>query len=189
MNLQQITESFLANDNIAFRYIYTNCSQYCIESLQKYRNCTPEEAQDYFIDAVLIFKEKVENGKVTYLSSLQTFLYKICENNYLARLKANKSKNKKLSDLEFYYYSSDHVADEDTDFMELLSNAAKAAWESLGEKCKDIISYFYIDKLRMEQIARLMGFSSANVAKTTKSRCYKQLVSKAKEVVSESGNG
>ena len=94
-----------------------------------------------------------------------------------------------MSDLEFYYYSSDHLADEDTDFAEVLSNAAKAAWESLGEKCKDIISYFYIDKLRMEQNAELMGFSSANVAKTTKSRCYKQLVSKAKDAVSASGKG
>lgn len=186
MNLQQITQSFLANDNSAFHYIYTQYGPYCIESLQKYRNCTREEAQDYFIDAVLIFKEKVESGKVKYLTSLKTFLYKICENNYLARLKADKSKNKKLTDLEFYYYSSDYMEEEDAEFTELLSKAAKVAWQSLGEKCKDIISYFYIDKLKMDQIAGLMGFSSANVAKTTKSRCYKQLVSKAKEIVSSS---
>lgn len=182
MNLQQITKSFRLGDNVAFRYIYTEHGDYCVESLEKYRNCDHEEAQDLFIDAVMIFKDKVESGKVTNLSSLRTFLYKICENNYLARLKSERIRMKKLTDLEFYFYESDFVIDEEAEFDDILSNAAKKAWESLGEKCKDIISYFYIDKLRMEEIANLMGFSTANVAKTTKSRCYKQLVSKARAI-------
>ncbi|MGB3467287.1 MAG: sigma-70 family RNA polymerase sigma factor [Cyclobacteriaceae bacterium] len=181
MNLNQIKASILADDNVAFRYLYTTYGDYCVDSLVKYRHCDEEDAQDLFIDAVLIFRDKILADQINSLSSLQSFLYKICENNYLARLKADKSKKQKVSDVEFYFYESDHT-EEEADFNELLSKTAKQAFDKLGEKCKDIISYFYIDKLRMDEIAELMGFSSANVAKTTKSRCYKQLLAEARSM-------
>jgi len=82
VNLKEIINSFRAKDNVAFRYIYITYSEYCMKGLKKYRNCSHEEAQDFFIDAVMIFKDKAESGSVTYLSNLQSFLYKICENNW-----------------------------------------------------------------------------------------------------------
>jgi len=172
VDLKEILSSIKADDNIAFRYIYTAFGDYCVSSLVKYRSCDKDDAEDLFVDAVMIFRDKVLGGQITNLTNLKSYLYKVCENNFLAKLKSEKRKKEKLSDVEFYYYESEYLTDEEADFSDTLNEATKKAWEKLGERCKDIINYFYVERLRMEQIAELMSFSSADVAKTTKSRCY-----------------
>ncbi len=183
MKLDQIIKSFRTEDNVAFKHIYLNYGKNCISKLMKFRNCSLEDGEDLFVEALMIFREKILAGNLKELSNLENFLFKICDNNFLAKIRMEKSKEKKVSDVEFFYYKSDYVSEEEEDFHAILGQLTKKAWARLSERCKDIISYFYIDKLKMEEIARLMDFSSPDVAKTTKSRCYKQLVTFAREVM------
>jgi DNA-directed RNA polymerase specialized sigma subunit len=45
----------------------------------------------------------------------------------------------------------------------------------MGEECRQLLLYFYFDRLRMKRIMELMGFSSEQVTKNKKSQCMKKL--------------
>ena len=151
------------------------------------RSCGKEEAEDLFIEAVLILREKVMEGKIEQLTNTKYYLYKTCENIYLARLKSDKRKRQKLDDLKYFYYQSSLVEGEE-EWDARLQKAAKQAWQELTEKCRDILNYFYVDSLRMTEIMELMDFASADVAKTTKARCYKKLMVMAKAYYADSND-
>lgn len=130
------------------------------------------EAEDIFIEAVMNFREKLLGDKIDTLVSERAYIYKTCYNMYLVQIEKEKRWSKKANDIEFIYYSSDYQTE--SGFDQNLLDATKSAWNQLSEKCKDIISHFYVDKIRMDEIAKLMGLNSADVAKSTKARCYKK---------------
>jgi len=50
------------------------------------------------------------------------------------------------------------------------------AMQQLSEKCRQVLYMAIADGLSMADIAAQLGMASADVAKTTKSRCYKRLL-------------
>ncbi len=179
MNLQEIHTSLKNGDNKALEHIYLEHGDYCIKMLTSKKGCIKEEAEDLFIESVMIFREKVMGGAIQQLTNTRYYLYKTCENVYLARLKSERGKKRKVSDVEHFFYANDHI-DIDDEYNLKLRDAASKAWEELTEKCKDILYYFYVDSLRMAEIMELMKISSVDVTKTTKSRCYKKLMTTAR---------
>ncbi len=183
LKLRDIRDSLASGDNKALHYLYTEFGAYCINILTTKKGCAYEDAEDLFIESVMIFREKVLDGTIQELTNVRYYLYKTCENKYLARLKSERSQKTKVSDVEQFFYTSSFVNAED-EWDEGLSKSAKRAWEELGEKCKDILYYFYVDSLRMAEISELMGFSTTDVTKTTKARCYKKLITSARSYYS-----
>ena len=45
----------------------------------------------------------------------------------------------------------------------------------LGNQCKKIITLFYYEEKRLDEIVELLGYENKEVAKSQKSRCLKQL--------------
>ena len=142
---------------------------------QKHK-CSIDEAEGFFIEAVIVLREKILSGSITKLTNTRNYLYKISENIFLTQLKKERRKESRLPDLVEFYYSDNHSRQKHSTENENLIQATKYGWQQLNEKCKDVIYYFYVDKLKMNHIAELMGFASADVAKTTKARCYKQMI-------------
>ena len=177
-DLRQIEASLKADDNKALHFIYTEYGKYCVNRLVSLKSCSIEEAEDLFIEGVMIFREKILRGEIQHLTNTRFYIYKICENRYLAKLKLEKSKKNKLSEIEHFYYLSDYLKSDD-DWDQNLLKATMHAWSGMKERCKDIIHYFYIDQLRMTEIAILMDLANADVAKSTKARCFKHLVTTA----------
>ncbi|GAA0188303.1 hypothetical protein GCM10009122_46240 [Fulvivirga kasyanovii] len=157
---------------------------YCVNGLKKKTRCQNEEAEDLFIDALLELRDKVLSGKLDHLINAKSYIFGICYNKWLS---AQRVKNKMNSiDAENYYqqYLKDDMLFEsdDVDYKMQLLNITNKALETIGEKCYKIIKYFYLEKKSMEDIAEIMGFASSDVAKTSKSRCFKKLVEKTKEL-------
>lgn len=175
MKLSEMVESFMKNDNKAFEYIFHRCGEYTVNKLIQNRNCTLEEAEDLLMDAILIFRNKMMNDEISFLTNLRSYIYRICDNNYLASLKRDVSRSKLTEEITEVLYAENAAIDP------LFSKAAMDAWNRLSEKCKDIIYLFYVESIRMEEIAKLLGLSNADTAKSTKARCYKKFVSLAKE--------
>ena len=174
--MQEIKASLLANNNKALTYIYVEYGDYCTKKLTQRHKCSMNEAEGFFIEAVIVLREKVLSGNISKLTNTRNYLYKISENIFLTQLKKERRKENRLPDLVEYYYSDNHLDQKHNIENENLRQATEYAWQQLNEKCKDVIYYFYVDKLRMSHIAELMGFASADVAKTTKARCYKQMI-------------
>ena len=175
MKFEEMVESFQKNDNEAFEYIYNTCGAFCINTLVSKRNCAREDAKDFFVDAVLIFRDKLISNEIEYLTNLKSYIFRICENNYLAQMKKEASNQSKSDEIVERFY------EEKQEVNPLFGKAAKFSWSQLSEKCKDIIYLFYVESISMEDIAKQLNLANADTAKSTKSRCYKKYVSVARE--------
>ena len=93
-------------------------------------------------------------------------------------VKGIKKKHGKETELE--QFSETLEADNDNHYWEETIhekniNAVMAALEEMNEDCQAVLKYFHIEKKKMIEIAQLMGFANADVAKNQKSRCLKYL--------------
>jgi RNA polymerase sigma factor (sigma-70 family) len=129
---------------------------------------TTEDAKDVFQDALVILYQKMKTGKFVLHVSISTYLQAVVKNLWLQELR----KRKKLP-----------IADTDTDVAEDLIgredgyDLATAAFNFLGEKCKQLLMLFYFKQKSFREIADLLQFGSEQTAKNQKYRC----IQKAKE--------
>lgn len=164
-----------AGNNEVLGIFYKRHASYCFERLSRENKCSPEDAEDIFVEAVLSMREKLLGGKEDMILNVRAYLYRVCYNMFLTRLRQEKRAQRKLKDIERFYYDSIYVTENELFDNTLLERTMKA-WQRLSERCRDILYLFYVDKLRMNDITGLMGFANANVVKTTKARCYKKWV-------------
>jgi RNA polymerase sigma factor (sigma-70 family) len=59
---------------------------------------------------------------------------------------------------------------------------AEKAIASLGEKCRNILMFFYVERKSMLEIAGLLGYSSENTAKNQKFKCLESARKKLQEI-------
>ncbi len=183
--LETIISELKSGDNNYLEYIFIEYSVYCITNLQKKVKCSKEEAEDIFIEAVMNFRDKIITGKVDYLTSVRNYLYTTCYNMWLERYRRYKRYQEGLPDIVRFYQEELNETDVvELEKQEKFIRITNEALGKLGEKCKDIISYFYLENKRMAEIAQIMNFSSADVAKTTKSRCFKKLLDEVRMMLS-----
>lgn len=131
-------------------------------------NGTGEDAKDIFQDALVVLYKKIQTGNLVLTVSLQNYLLAIAKNCWLQELR----RRKKI-----------RVADQEQDIPENVLNEepgfinAAAAFNLLGEKCRQLLILFYFNKRSFKEIAAALSFSDEKVAKNQKYRCMQ----KAKE--------
>jgi RNA polymerase sigma factor (sigma-70 family) len=131
-------------------------------------NGTAHDAQDIFQEALVVLYKKIQAGNFMLTVSLKTYLLAIVKNCWLQELRLRK----KIP-----------VVDTDKDFSieepveEPAFTLAEAAFNALGEKCKQLLIMFYFNKKNYKMIAADMSFGDEKTAKNQKYRCLQ----KAKE--------
>ncbi|MES2432083.1 MAG: sigma-70 family RNA polymerase sigma factor [Bacteroidota bacterium] len=149
---------------LAKKYITTN-------------NGTTDDAADIFQDALVILCKKVKEGNLTLTVPLKTYLMGIVKNCWLQELRLRK----KLPQGETNNDLPSIEVNEEPGFV-----LAKAAFDLLGEKCRQLLILFYFKKESFKNIATALAFSDEKIAKNQKYRCLQ----KAKEnYVTLSNNG
>lgn len=159
--------------------------EYCVNYLIQKTKCIRAEAEDIFIESVLDIQEK--NIDLNEIVNLRSYLV-VTSLNYWKRLynktKKQNGQNEQISRY-FYHYLSD--SDDEEGESQLLENRYEkinSAFENLGDKCRRIISLFYLEGHSMQDIANKMGFNTSLVATTVKYRCMNRL----KKIVSNPQN-
>lgn len=137
-------------------------------------NGTEEDAADIFQDGIIVFYEKVRLNQFQLTSSIRTYVYSVCKHLWLNKLRAQK----KLTSLT---EESESMTVEPLS-LNIIGTKEKNAYlikllDSLGENCKQVLLYYYYDRLKMRQIADRMNFANEQVAKNKKSSCLKKLKS------------
>lgn len=155
-----------SNYSNALKGLYKN-----LEPVKKYvlaNSGSTEEAKDIFQDALVILYKKAQEPSFQLQSSLQTYLTGISKNLWLQELRRkNKWSTTELTDL---------AENEFIDDTEKYSTAS-AAFNLLGEKCRQLLTLFYFKKQSFKEIAVQLSFGDENTAKNQKYRCLQ----KAKE--------
>ena len=143
-----------------------------IANFVRLHNGSPEEAEDLYQEGIITLYEQVQNGKFSMASSIKTYLYAICRNKWLDKLKTKVP----VTDLEEHVFqvpTEEEVAGPAVD-----EAAIKLAIENLGEPCRTIMVGYYFEKLSLDELAENLHYSNANVAKQQKFRCVERLKKK-----------
>lgn len=162
----------------AFTYIYQNYFG-MIENFILANNGKVGDAEDIFQDALIAFFNQVKNKNLKLTCGVQTYLYSICRNLWLKRLRKT-NKITELTDAIKQYVTIDEnhfdilIKDEESNLVAQMLN-------QIGKDCKQILLFFYFEKNKMSEIADKMNLANQQVAKNKKSNCMKKLKSLVKD--------
>ena len=173
MHPTQLIKQMRQADPEALQYVYDHCKVYCIRRLCSAIHCSPHEAEDIFMDAILIFRENVMKDKLKQVTHLRAYLYQVCKNLYHERQYRSKQAREAEDAVRHHWYEDQDILFDDFPQKKEL---VMEAFRYLGENCRRILRYYYFEHLSLEEIAQKMDLANVNVAKATKSRCYKRWV-------------
>jgi RNA polymerase sigma factor (sigma-70 family) len=185
IDLKSLRDELLRGNNQSLKEVFEKYGSYCIKLLQKNTGCAKEDAEDIFMDAVLIFRRNIVTGRIEYLTSVKSYLFTTASNMWLARFKKEKITRERSGDIFAHLYDSS-VSEVEHEILERISSKAM---QSLGEKCQMILTLFYLEELSMKDIAQRLGLANAEVSKTMKSRCLKKLIDEASRLLKVEGVG
>jgi len=132
------------------------------------------DAEDIFQEAMTIFYKKIRQDEIEIRQNIGGYLYSIGKNLWLNRLRYNKVRQD----------HKEHVIDRtetETQSPETFfvssekSQILKSIIATLGKDCKQILTYFYFDELKMKNVAARMGLADEQAAKNKKYKCLKKL--------------
>jgi RNA polymerase sigma factor (sigma-70 family) len=129
---------------------------------------TGSDAEDILQDALVILCKKVQAENFLLTAPLKNYLFAIAKNCWLQELRQRKKLPVGESPGEIIQTETG----EEPGFI-----LAKAAFDLLGEKCRQLLILFYFKKESFKKIATQLSFSDEKTAKNQKYRCLQ----KAKE--------
>ncbi len=180
---EQLRQQIQQNEGQGLRNVFEEGRHYCVRTLLKKTNCSEADAEDIFMDAILIFRENILNGKLQHLSNTKTYLFGICWNLWRDLNYARGRWQREQSELQRQVYLS--LAPESSGLSSLEIEELKMAsekqlkWvlealEKLKENCQELLKMVYLEKRKYEEVAQIMGMANANVVKVSKYRCHQK---------------
>lgn len=133
-----------------------------------------QEAEDLFQDGILILYEKLRSKEFVLRWSLKSFLYGICRNQWLKRLRARKSFL--IRDVGDFLENLPDIIEEEAELPD--NEAVYQAIQQLQDPCFTLLIGYYYEKKTFEELARTLQYASSNVAKQRKFRCLERLKKK-----------
>lgn len=137
-----------------------------------------DEARDIFQDALIIYYEKTVRAELNLEYSDKAYLFGIARHLWNKRYKES---GKQVSMDELPADFDEQVGLLSPDDQEISTSRLFQLLQTAGEKCMQLLSAFYYEKLKMENIAERFGFSGARSATVQKFKCLE----KVKETVKE----
>ncbi|MDW3192466.1 MAG: sigma-70 family RNA polymerase sigma factor [Cytophagales bacterium] len=181
INWQQLRYDLKRGNNEMLSVFFQEHAGYCTRKLTREHQCSQEDAEDIFIESVMNLREKLISEAMEAVANVRSYLYTTCHYMLMDRMRKKNREGRSEEDVTRFFYESYHTTENDP-FDKALIEITRKAWNELSEKCKDILHYFYVDRMDMKEIADVMEFASADVAKTSKSRCYRQFSNRAYEL-------
>lgn len=187
--LEQIRLSILSGDNQFLAEQYHLHKKYCVEFLSSRKHCLPTEAEDVFTESILVLRRNILANKLTHQQNIKSYLLSIAINLCKDQKRKKIRIAKKTEQVRLLFYEKNHniskTYDEDT---EDVIRICRMSLRSMSPKCEQILRLFYIEGMKMKDIAELTGLANANVAKSSKSRCYNKWMEAALQLLKRRKN-
>jgi RNA polymerase sigma factor (sigma-70 family) len=164
-------------DRDALKFLY-NSLFYKIKNYVLHNSGDSDDAFDVFQDGMLVFYKYVRQEKFDPKYDIGAFVFTVCKNVWLNRLRKEKRAVKLPEYADFSDQTGD-VADH------LISREREALVSSLlaklGQRCEKLLRYSIFYRMRNAEICEKMGFSTENAVKTRKYKCMQKLISLVEE--------
>ena len=171
----------LKESSDALTIIYKKHKEYCLNFMRTMFD-DPDEINDIYQDAVIVFYEKAKNPSFSLTCSIQTYLNSVCRNQVLVRLKQRN----KVPFMRVINGDEDFL-DNITDWHDesaLIKNDRVTILEGIlmemkesASKCYEVLVRFFYQNQTMEKIAEAMEFNNSRSAITQKYKCQEKLKS------------
>ena len=146
-----IIRALEAGDPRSLEWIFTTYGQDCIRRLQRHEHCSPEDAEDILMDALLIYWQQVRQGKVRELNRSRAYLYSICVNQQRQRYRQQQQDRDTRTLIRHQHEQAyelpwvDERIQKETRAEQWAT--VQTALHQLGDRCQRVIRYFYVQKL------------------------------------------
>lgn len=145
---------------------------------------TLDEAKDVFHDALLAYHEKSLNQSLDLRHGEKAYIFGIARHLWLKRYKENRryaSLDRLMAEFEGDDAEVDWVDDTSQADAGSANHRIMRVLQTAGQKCMELLTAFYYEKLDMPEMARRFGFSGTHSATVQKFKCLQ----KVKQVVKE----
>jgi RNA polymerase sigma factor (sigma-70 family) len=166
----------------AFTQIYRQLPD--VMTLVRTHGGSRTEARDLFQDALVIIHEKAQDPGWMFSGSLAAYLYGICRNLWLAELRAKGKAEKHINALATQPDNGEPTTGNSSTDNEPLTQLAERAFAALGEKCRELLTRFYLNNETLAAIAQAFGYAGEGAAKTRKYKCLEQAREKYRVLLS-----
>ena len=130
------------------------------------------DAEDILQETIIVLWQNACSGRFELSAKLSTYMMGIVKNKWMAEMR----KRKKFSDNEIPEETSDGTPSAlDNIINEEKRINVQSALETLNPICKNLLILFYFEERSFTDIAKIMNFANADVAKAKKYQCKKSL--------------
>lgn len=189
---QEIVKQLQQGNNRSLKVVFETYGDYCVRRLRRHVHCRPEDAEDIFQDAVLVFRENALQNKIRYTTNLKSYLYSICFNLHRSYRQRQKQQKDYRYTIAEHLHELSEIPQAEKDIVQQEQQEAIrltfTAFNRLGENCRKLLTYFYIDELDNATIARNMNLANTNVVKSSKFRCMRHWVKHLRELQDNQAN-
>jgi DNA-directed RNA polymerase specialized sigma24 family protein len=133
-----------------------------------------QDAKDVFQDSLIIFYEKMQEGKLVIEVSKKAYIIGIAKHLWIKKFNHDRH-NVTLNGFE------ERLAIPEDLIPEIHLNKLLKFLELTGEKCLAVLRAFYYDKHPMSKITKEFGFRSEHSATVQKFKCLEKIRNKVKE--------
>lgn len=167
----EIIRRLKAEDSDVYYYLY----EFELPKIVRFitmNSGTNEIAKDLFQEALVVLLEKVHRQTLDIKYSFSTYLYSITRNLWIGHLKREKKYTAIVDD---YKQFEDVEIDSEKESLPADYESISKAIELLGESCKRLLEYYYFKQMDWNEIATLLGYSSAGSARNQKFKCLERI--------------
>lgn len=170
---KHIIERIRSGDHKILSNIYEEHREEFFMWLNKYFNCTADEAKDTYQNVILVFYENIISGKLKEMtSSVKTYLFAVGKYKMMEQKKLSY---KFSSDEQLPNLSADEVNLDELNRKEDELQMVERCLHLLGDPCKSLLELYYYKRLSMAEITEAMEYKNVDTTKNLKYKCIKRL--------------
>lgn len=168
LNDQQLVNAIKIGDKEALVQLYKD-NYISVRNHILKNNGNSDDAEDILQDACIAIWEKIQNDSLELKAKLSTLIFAISRNLWLKRL------NKMSRHVQMDGINTEKMTESGDEFLSHDKKLVVEMMNQLGDKCRELLSYFYFDGLDMNTIAEKMNYNNSDTVKAKKHQCFKHL--------------
>lgn len=152
-----------------YQNYYSGIERYIINN-----SGTKNDAEDIFQDALLVLLDKLNKDDFRLTATLKTYMFAICKNLWLKRLRNPKHKyevglDDEMSDELYNEYSQ--AIEEETSAVDKVS----VLMSKVTHHCNKLLNAMFFEQKKIEQVQEEFGYTTKHNAQNQKYKCIEQL--------------
>ncbi|WP_303873860.1 RNA polymerase sigma factor [Bacteroides acidifaciens] len=155
-----------------------------IQFATKYYFVNEDTAADIYQESFTAMYQNIRNGKYTERNiSLKTYLFEIGKHHIFKHLNQEQKKMGMLQTLASEWGAQQYPVEEWNEAQNIVSKLLEEA----DTDCNKVLTLYYWEHRKMEDIAQYMNYKTEQVAKNKKSSCLRRLSFELKKRLESAG--